>query len=124
MSKIDDVFGPIPGPLIQEWGQDVVFVRQEGSSYDPTTGNTTKTTTSYDVKAVVLMLDRSEVGGLYQADDVKILIDPGQIENNYVTTSDYFEVPYAWGTQILKIIEPKTYRGDNPVFFTIIARPQ
>jgi hypothetical protein len=24
----------------------------------------------------------------------------------------------------MKIIEPKTYRGDKPVFYNIVARPQ
>ena len=56
MSKVDDVFGPIPGPLMQEWGQDVVFVQQTGSTYDANTGAVTKNTTSYNVKAVITKL--------------------------------------------------------------------
>ena len=124
MSKVDDIFGSIPGPLIQEWGQDAVFVRQEGTTYNATTGAVNKTTVSYNVKVVITKLDIKELGGLYQENDVKILLDPDQIDNNYVTTGDYFQVPYAGGTQTMKIIDPKTYRGTNPVFFVIIARPQ
>jgi hypothetical protein len=124
MSKVDDVFGPIPGPLIKEWGQDVVLVQQTGSTYNSTTGTITKNTTSYNIKAVITKLKIQELGGLYQENDVKILLDPGQISNNYVTTGDYFEVPYDGGTQTMKVIDPTTYRGDNPVFYVIIARPQ
>jgi len=124
MSKVDDVFGPIPGPLMQEWGQDVVFVQQTSSTYDANTGTVTKNTTSYNVKAVITKLKIQELNGLYQENDVKILLDPGQIDDNYVTTGDYFEVPYAGGTQTMKVIDPTTYRGDNPIFYVIIARPQ
>ena len=64
MSKVDDVFGPIPGPLMQEWGQDVVFVQQTSSTYDANTGTVTKNTTSYNVKAVITKLKIQELNGL------------------------------------------------------------
>ena len=124
MSKVDDVFGPIPGPLIQEWGQDAVFVQQTGSTYGANAGTVTQNPTNYNVKIVITKLKIQELNGLYQENDVKILLDPGQISNNYVTTGDYFEVPYDGGTQTMKVIDPTTYRGANPVFYVIIARPQ
>lgn len=124
MSKVDQVFGPIPGPLIQEWGQPAVFVRKTGSSYDPITGDITETEVRTSVKVVLTKLKVEELGGLYQSNDVKILLDPGQISNNYVTTSDYFEIPKSGGTEVLKVVDPTTYRGEDPVFFVIIARPQ
>ena len=124
MSKVDDVFGPIPGPLIQEWGQDAVLVRPGVPIYNPTTGEIVSPESRTDVKIVITKLDIKEAEGLYQKDDVKILIDPGQIGGIYINTDDYFEVPKAGGTEVMKVIEPKTYRGVNPVFFVIIARPQ
>jgi hypothetical protein len=124
MSKVDTVFGPIPGPLIQEWGQAGTFVQTGTSTYDSTTGTITPTETRTPVKLVITKIDPTEFSGLYQATDVKILIDPGQISGHYITTSDWFEVPKGTGTQRLKVIEPRTYRGDNPVFFVVIARPQ
>jgi cold shock CspA family protein len=124
MSKVDTVFGPIPGPLIQEWGQPGTFVQTGTSTYDSTTGTITPTETRTPVQLVITKIDPTEFNGLYQATDVKILIDPGQIGGHYITTSDWFEVPKGAGTQRLKVIEPRTYRGDNPVFFVVIARPQ
>lgn len=124
MSLVDDTFGPIPGPLIAKWGQPAVFVQQTSASYDPQTGAVTPTETRTDVKIVITRIDVEEYNGLYQASDVKIMIDPGQIADAYVSTDDWFEVPTAGGTQIMKVIEPRTYRGENPVFFIIIARPQ
>ena len=124
MSKVDTVFGPIPGTLIQEWGQPAVFVRTTGSTYNPNTGTITPAEVRTTVRIVITKLDITEKDGLYQANDVKILIDPIQLSNNYVTTDDWFEVPTAGATQIMKVIEPRTYRGEDPVFFVIIARPQ
>ena len=124
MSLVDTTFGPIPGPLIQKWGQPAVFVHQTGSTYDPDTGNIVPLEVRFDVKIVITRIDINEVGGLYQASDVKIMIDPGQIGDEYISNDDWFEVPTAGATQVMKVIEPRTYRGENPVFFIIIARPQ
>ena len=47
----------------------------------------------------------------------KIMIDPGQIAGAYVEVDDWFEVPTAGGTQVMKVIEPRTYRGEKPGVF-------
>ena len=124
MSKVDDVFGPIPGPLIQEWGMDAVFVKAGESVYDDATGVIAQAETRFNVQVVVTELDIAEEGGLYQKDDVKILIDPGQIDGLYIGASDHFEIQRNGQMQIMKVIDPRTYRGDNPVFFVVTARPQ
>lgn len=125
MSRIDDVFGPIPGPLIQEWGQSVTLVRSTGpGAYDVNTGEVTEAITRVAIKAVITKLTPKEAQGNYQTTDIKVMFDPGQIGNAYLTTQDYFEIPYAGGTQHAKVVDITTYRGDNPVFFVCIARPQ
>ena len=75
MSKIDDVFD-FADELIDEWGQQVQLIVKGSPSYDPNTGITTAQLETFDVKAVITKLDQSEIGGLYQANDVKILLDP------------------------------------------------
>ena len=127
MSKVDDVFEPIGPPLIAEWGHSATFIRKTGSIYDPSTGEVTETETRIPVTVVVSSLDIRETGGLYQENDVKILIDPRQLNFEYITTEDYFEMPtpgFPDNPQVMKVIEPKTYRGSLPVFFVVIARPQ
>jgi hypothetical protein len=124
MSLVDTTFGPLPGPLIAKWGQPAVFVQQDSTAYNPDTGAVVPTETRTNVKIVITRLDVTEVSGLYQQTDVKIMIDPGQIADHYIGVDDWFEVPTAGGTQIMKVIEPRTYRGEEPVFFIIIARPQ
>ena len=123
MSKVDDTFD-FANSLVMEWGQDAVFVRKTGSSYDPNTGEVTQNEVRTDVKIVISNLDIQETSGLYQVNDVKIILDPVQINYIYITEQDYFEVPNAFGTNVMKVVNPVTYRGDNPVGYVIIARPQ
>lgn len=123
MSKVDDVFD-FADELVAEWGSPAVFVRREDSVYDPNTGEVTQTETRTDVKVVISSLDITEDNGLYQANDVKLIIDPVQLNYIYITEQDYFELPKAGGTEIMKVVDPKTYRGERPVAYVIIARPQ
>ena len=124
MSKVDDVFD-FADELIDEWGHYVTFVRKENSIYDPETGSTTETETRQQVKVVISKLDISEYGGLYQQNDVKIILDPVQVNYIYITDQDYFLVPRENAPdEMMKVIEPVTYRGDRPVCYVIIARPQ
>ena len=123
MSKVDDVFD-FADELVDEWGSPAVFVRREDSVYDPNTGEVTQTETRTDVKVVISSLDITEDNGLYQANDVKLIIDPVQLNYIYITEQDYFELPKAGGTEFMKVIDPKTYRGERPVAYVIIARPQ
>ena len=124
MSKVDDVFD-FADELIDEWGHYVTFVRKENSVYDPETGSTTESETRQQVKVVISKLDISEYGGLYQQNDVKIILDPVQVNYIYITDQDYFLVPRENAPdEMMKVIEPVTYRGDRPVAYVIIARPQ
>ena len=124
MSKVDDVFD-FADELIDELGHYVTFVRKENSIYDPETGSTTESETRQQVKVVISKLDISEYGGLYQANDVKIILDPVQVNYIYITEQDYFLVPRENADdEYMKVIEPVTYRGDRPVAYVIIARPQ
>ena len=123
MSKVDDTFD-FANSLVMEWGQDAVFVRKTGSTYDPATGEVTQNEVRTNVKIVISNLDIQETSGLYQVNDVKIILDPVQVNYIYITEQDYFEVPNAFGTNVMKVVNPVTYRGDNPVGYVIIARPQ
>ena len=124
MSKVDDVFD-FADELIDEWGHYVTLVRKENSVYDPNTGSTTETETRMQVKVVISKLDIREYGGLYQANDVKIILDPVQVDYIYITEQDYFLVPRENAPdEHMKVIKPVTYRGDRPVAYVIIARPQ
>ena len=125
MSKVDTVFGPIPGPLIQEWGLPMVFVRNTGPGvYNSVTGDVTPVETRLNVVAVITKVNPKEYSGIYQATDLKILIDPAQVGGIDITTQDHWEYKEGSTTRTAKVIDITAYRGDNPVFFSCIARPQ
>ncbi len=124
MSKVDTTFD-FADELIAEWGQPAQLITKGNPTYDINTGETVENEIVYNVKVVITSLDIKELNGLYQANDVKILLDPVQINYIYLTEADYFLVPRDGAPdQYMKIIEPKTYRGDKPVFYNIVARPQ
>jgi hypothetical protein len=125
MSKIDTTFGPIPSPLIEEWGQQIVFYKVGGTpSYDPTTGNITASTTTYNCKAIVSRLQQVEIEGVLQRGDYKVIIDPSQINNLSITTAD--SMKFTRGNKQIrgKVIDVTTYQGDDPVLFIVFVRPQ
>ena len=124
MSKVDDVFD-FADELIDEWGHYVTFVRKENSVYDPETGTTTETKTEKQVKVVISKLNIASTAGCTKQNDVKIIFDPVQVDYIYITEQDYFLVPREGApNEMMKIIRPVTYRGDRPVCYVIIARPQ
>ena len=85
MSKVDDVFGPIPGPLITKWGQSMTFVRVNGTGvYNQTTGVVTPNETSIAVKAIITQVLPTEVDGVLQIIDTKILIHAAQVGSTYI----------------------------------------
>ena len=123
MSKVDSVFGTVPGPVIKEWGTSCTFIKKGTGTYDPATGLVTNSGTTYAVKAVMLDLDKT-ASKLYQEEDFKIMLDAEQINYEYMTVNDMFRITFDGVQRDCKIIEVKTYRGDNPILFTCIVRPQ
>ena len=117
MSKVDDVFN-FADELVAD-DQTVTFVRKR-STYDPETGTTVETVTETS-QSGHHQTNISEYGGLYQQNDVKIIIDPVQLNYIYITTEDYFIVPRDGADdEYMKVIEPTTGKSG----YVIIARPQ
>lgn len=125
MSAIDTTFGPVPDPLIKKWGRTVTFIKANSTtSYNPTTGAVTVTTTNYTGKAVVTRVTAAEANGLLQTTDYKILISPSQIGGNTITTADSFSFTRGPRTYRAKVIDVTTLEGDNPVMYICIVRPE
>lgn len=126
MSLVDDVFGSIPGPLIDQWGVDGVYVKQsESNAYDPSTGTyATPTTAAAEVavRIVPLRIRPEEVNGEIQLTDLKILIAGESLGDYYPKTSDWIKYNQAGVERTAKIIQPLTQRGSAPVFHSVVAR--
>ena len=125
MSKVDQVFGTLAQRLVSSWTMSgVVFVRNGVPSYDTVTGEITQTETRIPLKAVITKLTPKEYQGIYQAQDVKVIPDPTLIGDEPITQSDWFEYPENGRTIRAKVVDARQYRGDSPVAFICIARPQ
>ena len=125
MAKIDDVFGSVPASVLSTWGQTLTFVKTTTPrTYNPTTGAVTGSDTNVSVKGVITELNSRENEGLYQSTDLKIIIGANELGSYYPTEADRIQYPQAGATREAKIVNVKTARGDNPIFHTLIVRPQ
>jgi hypothetical protein len=125
MSQIDTVFQSIPAPLLKDWGQTITYIKTSTPrTYDPTTGAVTGADTNVTLKGVITRVNPRESEGLYQTTDLKVIMGTAELGTYYPTEADRIQYLQAGVTREAKIIAITTYRGDNPVLHTLIARPQ
>jgi hypothetical protein len=125
MSRVDTTFAAIPGPLLQEWGQNITYIKSVTPRvYDPTTGTVNGADVRVTIKALIVRLTPRESEGLYQTTDIKVIFGNTELGTYYPTEADRIQYTQAGVTREAKILNITTYRGDNPVLHTIIARPQ
>ena len=125
MSQIDTVFQSIPAPLLKDWGQTITYIKTSTPrTYNPTTGAVNGADISVTVKGVITRVSPRESEGLYQTTDLKVIIGTAELGTYYPTEADRIQYLQAGVTREAKIIAITSYRGDNPVLHTLIARPQ
>ena len=134
MSLVDRIFASIPGPLINQWGIDGVYIKHaDEQQYNPATGTydnpIDRLTGSpkvlknrINIKMLPVQLQAEDIKGEVQMTDVKILIAATSLGSCYPRTKDWIEYTQDGQTRTAKIIFPNSYRGDSPVFHSVIAR--
>jgi len=125
MSKIDDVFSEVPTKILADWGQTITYIKTATPrTYDPTSGDVFGADSTVTLRGIISRVTPREAEGLYQTTDVKILIGTSELGDYYPTEADRVQYQQAGATREAKIIDILTYRGDNPVYHTLIVRPQ
>lgn len=125
MALIDDTFRPIPTAVLADWGQTITYIKTTTPrTYNPTTGVVTGADTNVTVKGVITRVSPRESEGLYQSTDIKVIIGTSELGSYYPTEADRLQYSQDGVTREAKIIAVTSYRGDNPVMHSIIARPQ
>lgn len=124
MSLVDSIFSPIAPLLIKQFGSDVTFIRRGEGVYDETTGLISNPETRFTIKAVFDSLKPEELGGIYQATDTRIFLEPSSIGGGVVTTEDAVEYSRAGQTIKAKVVQATEYRGDSPILFDAVVRPE
>ena len=125
MGLIDATFASIPNSLMPVWGQNLTYIKTTTPrTYDPATGAITGADTEVSLKGVILRLTPRESEGLYQSTDLKIILGTTELGTYYPSEADRIKYTQDGATREAKIISITTYRGDNPVYHSLIVRPQ
>ena len=123
MALVDDIFSSIPGPLISQFGISAVYIKTSAhQAYDPTSGTVLGISTEIPVKIVISALKPEEMQGLYQQTDVKIIISADSLSGYYPQTTDSIRYTQNGVARTAKIIGMESYRGDNAIMHSVVAR--
>jgi hypothetical protein len=93
-------------------------------NHDTPTGTVNGADVKVSLKALIVRLNPRESEGLYQTTDIKVIFGNTELGTYYPTEADRIQYTQAGVTREAKILSVTTYRGDNPVLHTVIARPQ
>jgi hypothetical protein len=125
MAAIDDIFKSIPTQVLSQFGQTLTYVKTTTPrTYNPTTGAVTGSDTTVSVKGIISRVNSGENDGLYQGTSVRILIGASELGDYYPTQADRVQYTRAGSTVEGKIISVTTYRGDEPVYHSLLVRIQ
>ena len=125
MAAIDDIFKSIPTQVLSQFGQTLTYVKTlTPRNYNPTTGAVTGSDTIVSVKGIISRVNSGEDDGLYQGTSVRILIGASELGDYYPTQADRVQYTRAGSTVEGKIISVTTYRGDEPVYHSLLVRIQ
>ena len=125
MAAIDDIFKSIPTQVLSQFGQNITYIKTTTPrTYNPTTGAVTGSDTSVTVKGVISQVNSSESEGVLQGTNVTVLIGAEELGDYYPTQADRIQYTRAGSTVEGKITSVTTYRGDEPVYHSLIVRIQ
>lgn len=118
---IDGTFLPVAKELIDSvFPTTVAYIRNNGGSYDPSTGDVTVNSTQFDINAGVLSRGRLEEGGVGESQELRLWIHHGTGGMPHLpTTSD--QVEYGGLTWKVTAVDP-TYSSKGLIASKIIAR--
>ena len=121
--NIDGTFMPVAVELIDSVFPTVItYKRDEGSSYDPATGDVTPNVVDYAINAGVLSRGRVEAGGTAETYEIRLWIQHSASGLPHLpTTAD--RVVYDGTTWKVNNIEP-TYSSKGLIASKITARNQ
>ena len=125
MAAIDDIFKSIPTQVLSQFGQDITYVKTlTPRNYNPTTGAVIGSDTTVSVKGIISQINSNENEGVYQGTDLRVLIGAEELGDYYPTQADRIQYTQAGSTVEGKIISVRTYRGDQPVYHSLVVRVQ
>ena len=119
--NIDATFLPVAQELIDSvFPTAITYIRNNGGSYDPSTGEVVPNTTQFSINAGILSRGRLEEGGVGESQELRLWIHHGTGGMPHLpTTSD--QVEYGGLTWKITSIDP-TYSSKDLIASKVIAR--
>ena len=119
--NIDETFLPVAQELIDvTFATAITYIRNNGGSYDPSTGEVVPDTTQFSINAGVLSRGRVEEGGVAETHELRLWIHHGPNGLPHLpTTAD--RVEYAGLTWSVNTIDP-TYSSKDLIASKIVCR--
>ena len=119
--NIDAEFLPVAQELIDSvFPTAITYIRNNGGSYDPSTGEVVPNTTQFSINAGILSRGRLEEGGVGESQELRLWIHHGTGGMPHLpTTSD--QVEYGGLTWKITSIDP-TYSSKDLIASKVIAR--
>ena len=125
MAAIDNIFGAIPAQVLSQFGQDLTYIKTTTPrTYNPTSGAVTGSDTNVTVKGIISVVNSGESDGVFQGTSIKVLIGASELGDYYPTQADRVQYTRAGSTVEGKIISVTTYRGDQPIYHSLLVRIQ
>lgn len=122
MSLVDDVFGSLPAPLIDQWGIPAIYIKaSQHQNYDPESGTVLGVNTEIPVRVLITKIELKQCEGLYQQRMVKIMIAASYFDGYYPKSTDSIRYTEDGVQRTAKICDQKQYRGDNPIMHILIG---
>ena len=119
--NIDSTFLPVAQELIDSvFPTAITYIRNNGGSYDPSTGEVVPNTTQFSINAGILSRGRLEEGGVGESQELRLWIHHGTGGMPHLpTTSD--QVEYGGLTWKVTSIDP-TYSSKDLIASKVTAR--
>lgn len=123
MSLVDDIFGSLPGPLIDQWGIDIIYIKaSQSQTYDPATGTVAGASSEIAAKALPAKLTAKEREGFYQQRMIKFIIPAVYLGSYYPQATDSIRYTEAGVGRTARIVDQDQYRGDSPIMHIVLAK--
>ena len=117
---IDATFLPVAVELIDVFATPITYTRNEGATYDPSSGTVSPNSTDFNINAGILSRARNEEGGTAETYSLTLWIQHSESGLPYLpTTAD--TVTYMNEIYKVNVISP-TYSSAGLIASKIVAR--
>jgi hypothetical protein len=124
MALVDDIFGSIPAPLINQFGINATYIKlSQNQTYNPETGVVSGYSQKISVKAFIYAPPRGDLkGGSFTETGIKIILSAQELGGYYPQKNDSIEYLENGKKRTAIIIGCDSSRGDNPILHLVVAR--